>query len=83
MIIFKFEYRVAGWHRVYPWHRHVLIELVSGSRSEEREVCKHKRNSLRLQDGVAIGHLQVQMGAGGVAAVSEERERVALMNMIM
>lgn len=36
-----------------------------------------------MQNRVAIGHLQVQMRAGRVAAVSEQRQNISSMNMIV
>ncbi len=38
---------------------------------------------MRLEDGVSIGDLHVQMRTGRVAAVSQEREEVSSMNAVM
>jgi len=47
----------------------------------DRESGEHERNALRLQHRVVIGHLQVQMSAGRVAAVTKEREHFSAVNM--
>ena len=77
----EFQHSIAWRDRVHPRHRDLLFRIVR-TRSKIGELRECKGNSLGLQYGAAISHLQVQVRTRRVAAVTEERERISAKNMV-
>ena len=79
----KFEHAVARRDRVRPLHCDVLVEFVFRAWSEVGETGKDERHAFGLQHRAAVGDLQMEVGAGRVAAVTEQCEDVTGVDLLL
>jgi hypothetical protein len=77
----ELQYPVAWREGVQPRHPHLLFGIIR-TWPKIGEIRECKGNPLGLQHRVAIGHLQVQVRAGRIAAVAEQSDHISPANTV-
>src|SRR5271156_3621391 len=79
----EFDNVIFSRNRAFSGNRLMFVELVIGTRSEEREFFKDKRNAFGLQNRVPIRYLKMQVRTSCVAAISEPSQNIPTAYVIM